>query len=191
MKRTRIPGDAKPVKRRHRPGRTGLYTPAMVGRVYKMSLLGLIDTEIANVLGINPKTLALWKKSHPEFKDAIKKGKSDADSKVAAALFEKACGYSHPDTIVQIFKGKPIVVPVTKYYPPDTGACIFWLKNRTKGNDYTWMDSTRAEITGANGRPIDIRRISEFDLSKLDTEQLEFLKDLSANLIIKGKGGPE
>ena len=37
------------------------------------------------------------------------------------------------------------VVPYTEHYPPDTTACIFWLKNRQKA---AWRDRQEVEHSG-------------------------------------------
>jgi hypothetical protein len=41
---------------------------------------------------------------------------------------------------------------VEKFYPPDTTACIFWLKNRQREQ---WRDVQRHEVTGKDGAPLD------------------------------------
>jgi len=40
--------------------------------------------------------------------------------------------------------GEIVQTPIRKYYPPDTTAAIFWLKNRRKE---TWRDKTESVIT--------------------------------------------
>src|SRR5690606_25933325 len=70
------------------------------------------------------------KQEFPEFSESLKKGKDEADALVASSLFRRALGYNHPDTDIKMFRGKIITTKVTKYYPPDTTAAIFWLKNR-------------------------------------------------------------
>ena len=87
------------------------------------------------MLGVSQRTVALWKRTHPEFSTAMKTGKAEADARVTASLYERACGYSHK--AVKIFKdgggadGKePLVVEYTERYAPDTNAAIFWLTNR-------------------------------------------------------------
>lgn len=106
------------------------FKPEYVKQVYKLALLGLTDVEMANVLDITEKTFNLWKKSHPEFLQSLKKGKSPADAEVAASLFERAKGYSHPDTHISSYEGEITRTRITKHYPPDTAAAFIWLKNR-------------------------------------------------------------
>ena len=66
--------------------------------------LGLIDEEIAVILGISPRTLNYWKKV-PRFLQSLKRGKLKADFQITKSLYEKAKN-------------------------GDTTAMIFWLKNR-------------------------------------------------------------
>jgi hypothetical protein len=119
-------GSGKPTKR----GRGTKYRPEMKEQARNLALLGLIDTEIAAALGIGETTLNEWKKRHPEFRESLNSGKLLADAEVAAALFQRAVGYSHPDTHFSAYEGTVTATPTTKYYPPDTKAAMHWLHNR-------------------------------------------------------------
>jgi hypothetical protein len=46
-----------------------------------------------------------------------------------------------------------VETPLEKYYPPDTTAAIFWLKNRQKDK---WRDKVDHELTGKDGGAIQI-----------------------------------
>jgi len=39
-------------------------------------------------------------------------------------------GYTRDDCHVSQHEGRITITPLKKHYPPDTTACIFWLKNR-------------------------------------------------------------
>ena len=110
--------------------RPSKFSPEMIEQAYKLCLLGATDKELADFFDVKEQTINNWKKTKPEFFESLKKGKMEADAKVAESLFNRACGYSHPDQQVYLYKGEPIIVPVTKHYPPDTGAAFIWLKNR-------------------------------------------------------------
>ncbi len=66
-------------------------------------------------------------------------------------------------------EGKPVIVPTVKHYPPDTTACIFWLKNRQRDR---WRDKQDHEHTGKDGGPI------RMDLSGLDENERTVLREI-------------
>lgn len=111
-------------------GRPTKYKPEFAKQAFKMALLGLTDEEMAGVLGVSKSTFNLWKREHPVFSDSITRGKVPADADVAASLYERACGYSHRETIVGWYEGEAKTKVVTKQYPPDTQAATRWLYNR-------------------------------------------------------------
>ena len=92
---------------------------------------GAADQELAQFFCVSESTINHWKIKHPEFLAAILPAKAEADSKVAHALYLHAIGYEHPeDNIFCNGQGIVTVELAPKHHPPDTAACIFWLKNR-------------------------------------------------------------
>ncbi len=114
-------------------GRPTAYKEEYEQQVYKLCLLGLTDKQIADLWGITERTFNNWKKK-PEFFQSIKRGKEIADSDVAAALYKKACGFTHTKTrnsVSQVDEeGNPKQIESKQYFPPDTAAAFIWLKNR-------------------------------------------------------------
>jgi hypothetical protein len=107
-------------------------------------LLGATDEELAEFFDIALSTLNKWKKEKPEFSEAIKGGKSVADAKVAQSLYNRALGYSHPDTKFATHEG--LITDskeYTKHYAPDPTSAIFWLKNRQKEK---WRDKNEVDV---------------------------------------------
>ena len=113
-------------------GRPTVYRPEMAALAEKLCLLGATDAQLAEALDVCETTINTWKSAHPEFSEALKKGKARADAEVAASLFHRANGYSHDAVkiVADARTGAEHIVPYTERYPPDTTACIFWLKNR-------------------------------------------------------------
>jgi hypothetical protein len=111
-------------------GRPSAYKQAFAEQAYKLCLLGAIDADMADFFGIGEATINRWKLAHPEFRESIKRGKMNADANVAEALHKRAIGYSHPDVHISNYQGEITITNITKHYPPDTAAMIFWLKNR-------------------------------------------------------------
>ncbi len=134
-------------------GRPTDYNPEkMPKQANKACLLGATDKELADFFEVCEATINNWKKDHPEFLESIRKGKEIADAKVAKSLYERANGYSHPEVHISNYQGTITQTDLTKHYPPETTAAIFWLKNRQPSK---WRD--RKEVTGADGGPIDMK----------------------------------
>ena len=138
-------------------------------RAYKLCLLGLKDKELAVAFGVNQWTIDYWKNKYPSFAEAIKTGKDEADANIVHALYQRAVGYSHKDVNITNYKGEITVTDITKYYPPDTEACKFWLKNRQKER---WTDTTHSKLSG------ELRVENEVDLSDATEEELQLLKSI-------------
>lgn len=101
-----------------RTGRPSAYNPSIhVPVVAFYAQEGLTIPEIAQRFGVNQDTIHEWAKRYPDFSEALKTTKEEADSKVVQSLYQKA------------LKG-------------DTTACIFWLKNRQPDK---WRDAWKIE----------------------------------------------
>jgi hypothetical protein len=133
-------------------GRPTKYDEKYAEQAFKLCLLGATDTHLAEFFEVAESTINKWKLDYPEFSEALKRGKVEADAKVASSLYNRALGYSHPEDKIFNANGEPLVVPTTKHYPPDPTAAIFWLKNRQKE---VWRDKHDHEHTGKDGGPIE------------------------------------
>jgi len=163
-------------------------TEQMAERAYRFCLLGLTSKELAFALDIAEQTLLNWQKKYSYFNEAIIKGRQEADAKVATRLFMRACGYSHPETVVKVVGKEIVKVETTKHYPPDTGAACFWLKNRTKKNKEPWLEIARTELTGKDGNPIETVDIGKnLDLSDVSDKELRILESLNLKINKKKK----
>lgn len=108
--------------------------------------LGLIDTQIAERMGVTEQTLNNWKKKHPDFKKALNNGKAVVDREVENSLLSltRERETSETETIVKTNKqGQPIkgdtrIKRTIKKLIPSASACIFWLKNRRPDQ---WRDT--------------------------------------------------
>jgi len=119
----------------------------------KLCRLGATDKELADIFGVSAQTLNAWKKAHPDFLESLKAGKAIADAEVADKLFRRATGYEHKAVkiVADAKTGAEHQVEYIERYPPDTTACIFWLKNRRPD---LWRDKVQQEVTGADGGPV-------------------------------------
>lgn len=117
------------VKKKYgRPSKFKKIDPAIIELLARS---GYTDVEMAAILGVTERTWNNWKKKNEVFFQSLKDNKGIADGRIVASLFQRAEGYSHPEDKIFLGKdGAPVVVHTTKHYPPDTAACIYWLKNR-------------------------------------------------------------
>lgn len=129
-------------EQKHPGGRPTKYETRFNTQAYRHCLLGATDKDLAELFEVEETTINNWKIEHPKFFESIKKGKADADAKVADSLFKRANGYSHSDVDIKMFEGEIITTKLVKHYPPDTTAAIFWLKNRQKNK---WRDKTEVD----------------------------------------------
>lgn len=105
-------------------------------------LMGADDQELAGFFDVPPATLQEWLASVPEFAAAVYAGRTLADADVADRLWRRAIGYSHAAVRIFSHQGKALEVAYTEHYPPDTAACLFWLKSRQPER---WRDKIEHE----------------------------------------------
>jgi len=117
-------------------------------KIKLLSRRGFTDAEIAQLLDVTQRTLDNWKKRHDSFFRSLNDWKKLPDKQVERSLFERACGYSHPETKVFTYNGKILTYEVIKHYPPDPTSMIFWLKNRQRAR---WRDKIDHDISGDIG----------------------------------------
>ena len=135
---------------------------------------GYTDKQLARVFEVTDRTINNWKKEYPEFFQSLKDGKFLADSKVEASLYQRACGYSHPDVHISSYEGKIKKTAIIKHYPPDPTSMIFWLKNR-KPND--WREKHELEHTMKGFLHPELENISSDLLEKILKKLEEEKKD--------------
>jgi hypothetical protein len=168
-------------------GRPTDYKEEYAEQAYKLCLLGHTDAELAEFFEVAESTINNWKHAHPEFLESVKRGKEIADGYVTESLYKRATGYSHPDVDIKCYEGEIIETPLTKHYPPDTTAAIFWLKNRQPKK---WRDKHEIDHGGQNDNPIQVtsamstldRLIVKYGV---DSEQVKKYKESHAS----GNGG--
>lgn len=123
--------------------------PENLLRITNWAANGLTLAELAKSMGIGERTLYEWIERFPQISQAIKDGLAMSCQAIENALFKRATGYVVEDVDeVEEFKGelrdgKPANGTITKRevrktrnVPPDTGAIVFYLKNRM-GERYT------------------------------------------------------
>ena len=125
--------------------------PEFIKEAEEQAKLGATDQELADYFGVDVRTLYRWKNTSAEFRQALKAGKEEADDRVERSLFERALGYERDEVDIRVVSGEIVKTPIRKFYPPDTTAAIFWLKNRKPAE---WRDKVENVHTGADGGAI-------------------------------------
>lgn len=141
-------------------GRPSKYKPEYAEQAAKLCLLGATDAQLADFFEVSVSTINLWKVQHPKFSESIRVPKAQADERVEQSLFRRAMGYEHDEVDIKVVDKEIVMTPIRKYYPPDTTAMIFWLKNR---NPEQWREMKAVELSGPDGGAMQIKRI-EFDI---------------------------
>lgn len=126
-----------------KPGRRCVIDRISLDKVKKLTLAGWTDLRVAEFFGLTASALYAYKAKHPDFFESIKEWKKEADKQVERSLYERACGYYAP--AVKFFQhGKEILKQeYIEFYPPDTTAMIFWLKNRQPKD---WKDRSEIDL---------------------------------------------
>jgi len=111
---------------------------------------GLRDDEIAEKIGIRPRTLWDWKQAYPQISTALKNGFEDLVIDAEEALFSKFQIQTLTEEKEEVWQGpdgtiKKHKIVTKKQIPPDTTAIIFFLKSKAN-----WKDGNeiRAVIDG-------------------------------------------
>ena len=134
--------------------------------------------EIANDIGVAASTVKKWVHDFPELSDAVKKARALPDIEIEDALYNRAKGYKRTTTKTTIQacedgSSKQTKVEVFEdVVPPDTTACIFWLKNRDRER---WRDRQTTELTGKDGKDLLPEAASgePLDILSLDIERFK------------------
>lgn len=134
-------------------GRPSKYKTEFAVQAAKLCRLGATDAQLADFFEVAVSTVALWKVEHQAFSDALKIPKAEADDKVVQSLYRRATGFEHDEVDIRVIEGQIVKTELRKVYPPDTTACIFWLKNRQQD---LWRDRVQAELTGKDGGPLQV-----------------------------------
>lgn len=125
--------------------RPSKFKKEFVAQAEKLCKLGATDMEVADFFEVDVRTIYRWKTENEAFCQALKSGKAESDERVERSLFARAIGYEHDEVDIRVVGGGIVQTPIRKYYPPDTTAAIFWLKNRRSEQ---WRDKQDVEHSG-------------------------------------------
>lgn len=138
-------------------GRPPTYRPEFPAQAAKLCKLGATDIDLADFFGVTVKTIYQWKHDHPTFCESLKVGKALVDDLVERSLLNRALGYTYDAVKILQHEGEPVYAEYRHHVPPDTTACIFWLKNRRQ---QAWRDVHQHEV----GQPGDFSHLTDDQL---------------------------
>jgi hypothetical protein len=154
------------VKKEVKNGRPTSYRAEYADLAYNYTLLGARDIDLAKFFSTSEQTINAWKKSQPKFLEALKAGKHQADSMVAASLFKRANGYIIKETKTSSGGENDCISITEKEIPADTTAQIFWLKNR---QPEFWRDRQEHDHT-SKGESINLTIEKTYSKDKVNRE---------------------
>ncbi len=166
-----------PIDRTGIGGRPTDYRPEYCKTAAEMALGGSTDEEIARELGTTVVSMWRWRGKHEEFRKALQWGKDNCDERVERSLYARAVGYTYDAVKIFQYEGSPVMVPHKEHVPPDIGAAKMWLTNRKRSD---WSETTRSELSGPGGGPIEIADISKLDLARWIAQQFAMAVDQKA-----------
>jgi len=111
-------------------GRPTLYRSEYAEIARKACTEGATNATLATRLAVARGTVDNWIATIPEFGEAVRKGRAIADDAVVSALYARATGFKQPAIKFFHYRGETKREEHTVHLPPDTHACIFWLRNR-------------------------------------------------------------
>ncbi len=114
-------------------------------RARKLGLLGITNEQLWFQLGIGKRLFERWMREYPTFKNAVMKGKIEADADMAESLYDQGMGTAITKT--KVFYDPEAGIIEHQYeerQQRSTTATIFWLKNRHR---QLWRDMSDKNVT--------------------------------------------
>ena len=156
-----------------------------LARIESWARDGLTDEQISNNIGCSRSTIYEWAKKHSCISDALKRGRAPIDLEVENLLLKRARGFEYEEieTVIEVTpdgEQKQRVRKMKRVALPDTGAIIFWLKNR-KPDVWRRMspEFKRKTDLEADKLKAEIRKIEEEMKQEESTEQVIIVDDLA------------
>ena len=128
------------------PGRPTLYKPEYAERARDLCARGATNPDLAGRFSVARSTIDLWIANHPEFAEAVQQGRDVADATAVESLFTRVTGYNHQAEKVFLYRGEPRTATYTAHVPPESKACMYWLRNRRPADWREVSERVAAEL---------------------------------------------
>lgn len=138
------------------------YDPSFAAIARNYCLLGATDAVMGKFWGVSETVIRGWLEKYPEFAQACREGKTFADTRVVAALYQRAIGYEYEtEKDITSPDGKSRQVKRLVHVSPDVGAIKFWLMNR---QPELWRD--KIELVGAEGGALKVESVTDTEIAR-------------------------
>lgn len=139
-----------------KPGRHSKYFVQVASKleiIRGMRRGGWTEAQIANHLGVCPRSLTTYKQDHPELVDALAYGEVEFAADTVGWMRRSAEGYSTEieNTTIEKPDGSVITTKRYQHVPANVTAQIYITKNRDPEH---WRDRTSHELTGPGGKDL-------------------------------------
>ena len=119
-------------------------TPLDIQKAEVAALTCKTNKEFCEFLDIDELTFNIWNNKSSAYYKAVSKWKDAATKEIEKALAKRAVGFTKKTKKDVITRAGTIETLVTEtYYPPDTAATQFWLKNRAPEE---WKDKSEVDV---------------------------------------------
>jgi hypothetical protein len=138
------------------------YSETYAAQATKLMLLGLTEHGLATFFGVSRRVFARWKKDHPDFAEALTRGRRQADMEVAHSLYQatvdrvittrqaiKCKEIYYDENGKRVEKERIEIVEVEKHIPADFRSQQFWLRNRNPAHWNEKYDDSDEAAPGA------------------------------------------
>lgn len=147
-------------------------------QIFFLALAGLNEIQMANIIGISSAGFDKWKRTHPDFAEALKAGKIEAVGVASHALFQVGVGFEHeaikmfPKRVKEYDENGKVIretteiikVPYIKKYPPNVRALEKFLAAKYPE---VWGDKSEVVHSGSVTHNIDVTKLSKKQLKYL------------------------
>lgn len=170
---------------------TGAYDPFRTPHIAEVLCreYGFLTVQLAEVFGVSRAAVIKWASIHPEFRDAVRRGREEFDTgKVEQSLLKRALGYEYTEktervvfligkkknTDVEVAVPAKEIVTTTKALPADVKAIMFWLQNRQPGR---WKSVAYIQAQMNQNKTVTHVNV-DADLDKMSIEQIKALRNM-------------
>lgn len=171
-------------------GHRRIFKREELNAVEHLAKLGATNTQMAEFFGVYETTIQDWKRNHPKFAKAFRKGGIVADLKVTESLFRRATGYEYIEEEYSVIEIDGIkksidemvqVKRIKKVLPPDVKAGMHWLKVRQRE---VW--SPAAEIVNHHSGRVNVlhAKLEDINVQALTPEARKMLFEVAQNQLI-------